>query len=340
MGNHAYRSLKSSDELLQRGGSLRRSPNGAERRRDVVRVPIAPISAELRRTAAIDKEDYEEGADRIERDVQTNADFNLTPTQDSQDKQGPDTLGGVNIVTNHGVPHNTSGFGSMESGAIQRMASPPVEQLVPRLGGIAEQMIANVQGRKQIMEQEAAQKAAKAASVRSTGHQPSNAIKQYIKAIEGICLEFYHDSSGYCTIGYGRLLGTRGCKSSDLKTVSSQDADKYFEADLMTKAVDPMAQKLGAVALTQYEYDALVSYFFNTGVGSSPKLIQHLYASKYEEAMTEMNINKSDGKVIPGLEKRRQEERDIFAGKGYPSRTQAACTESQKQKARASAASS
>ena len=67
------------------------------------------------------------------------------------------------------------------------------------------------------------------------------------------------------------------------------------------------------VYLTQAQFDALVSYVFNTGpLEGSPQLLQNLNNGDYEGAAAEMDINTSDGIYMQGLENRRIEERNIF----------------------------
>ena len=67
--------------------------------------------------------------------------------------------------------------------------------------------------------------------------------------------------------------------------------------------------------LNQNQFDALVSWTFNLGPGNlrSSTLLKRLNAGDYRGAADEfLKWNKADGKVLPGLTKRREAERALF----------------------------
>ncbi|WP_167370123.1 glycoside hydrolase family protein, partial [Gilliamella bombi] len=68
------------------------------------------------------------------------------------------------------------------------------------------------------------------------------------------------------------------------------------------------------INLNQHEYDALVSFVYNIGsIKSDSNLAKYINEGKKKEAMDVLEqYNKSGGKVLDGLKKRREKEREIF----------------------------
>lgn len=137
-----------------------------------------------------------------------------------------------------------------------------------------------------------------------------------IKAHEGLRLEAYPDI-GYgwdrATIGYGHTSQagppavTRGMK------ITAADADAILRADLVK--FEQAVAKAVKVPLTQSQFDALVSFTFNLGPGNLGKstLLRKLNAGDYAGAAAEFpKWNKSNGKVLAGLTRRRADEQALF----------------------------
>ena len=69
------------------------------------------------------------------------------------------------------------------------------------------------------------------------------------------------------------------------------------------------------VDLTQNEFDALVSLIYNIGSGNfkSSTLLRILNQKKYDAAANQfLRWNKAGGRVLAGLTKRREHERELF----------------------------
>jgi lysozyme len=67
------------------------------------------------------------------------------------------------------------------------------------------------------------------------------------------------------------------------------------------------------VELTQNQFDALVSFAYNTGCGSLAKVAQILNTGDFAGATSKMKeYTKSGGVVLPGLVKRRAIEVNLF----------------------------
>lgn len=128
-----------------------------------------------------------------------------------------------------------------------------------------------------------------------------------IKRFEGCVLHVYFDAVGVPTAGYGT---TRGLTAAMVgKPITQAQADQWLKEDLVKfeKKVDKYDL---TYHWTQQEWDSLVSFSYN--VGSIDKLTAYGTRSKKEIADAMLNYNKAKGKVLKGLTKRRQAEREMF----------------------------
>ena len=82
-----------------------------------------------------------------------------------------------------------------------------------------------------------------------------------IKKFEGCKLKAYKCSAGVWTIGYGH---TAGVKEGDV--ISQPEADKLLEEDI-AKFEDYVNDNV-IVELNEGQFDALVAWTFNLGVGN------------------------------------------------------------------------
>lgn len=129
-----------------------------------------------------------------------------------------------------------------------------------------------------------------------------------IKRFEGLRLGAYLDSVGVPTIGYGH---TRGVKLG--QTITQEQADAFLEEDI--HEFELAIQRLVHVNLTQNQFDALVSFTFNLGIGSLKQstLLKKLNAGDITGAANEFNRwVYAGGKKLTGLVKRRSAERLMF----------------------------
>ncbi|MDQ0035943.1 lysozyme [Variovorax boronicumulans] len=98
--------------------------------------------------------------------------------------------------------------------------------------------------------------------------------------------------------------------------ITAEEADQRF-ARRMALEFEPAVRKAVKVPLTQRQFDALVSIFYNAGVGalSASTLVRVLNLGDYGGAATQFpRWNKSGGEVMKGLERRREAERLVFLG--------------------------
>lgn len=131
-----------------------------------------------------------------------------------------------------------------------------------------------------------------------------------IKNFEGLRLEKYQDVVGKWTIGYGHLILADETFSA---AIPEAQADALLRQDLgiSEKAVNQYV----IVPLTQNQFDALVSFTFNLGVGNlkSSTLLRVLNARQYQDAAEEfLRWDKAGGKQVAGLTRRRTAERALF----------------------------
>lgn len=95
--------------------------------------------------------------------------------------------------------------------------------------------------------------------------------------------------------------------------ITAAGADAILRADLVK--FEQGVVKAVKVPLTQSQFDALVSFTFNLGPGSLGKsmLLHKLNAGDYTGAAAEFpKWNKSNGKVLAGLTRRRADEQALF----------------------------
>ena len=134
-----------------------------------------------------------------------------------------------------------------------------------------------------------------------------------IKKFEGCKLEAYKCSAGVWTIGYGH---TTGVKEGDVCT--QEEAEKLLRGDIFK--FEEYVQDSVKVDLDQSQFDALVAWTFNLGVGNlrSSTMLKKLNESDYGSVPFEMRRwNKAGGKTLDGLIRRRQAESLLFEGKEW-----------------------
>jgi len=129
-----------------------------------------------------------------------------------------------------------------------------------------------------------------------------------LKSFEQCRLSAYRDSAGIPTIGWGH---TDAVRMTD--TCSQDQADHWLVMDVQAavNACDANAPK----NLTQNQFDALVVFTFNVGVGAEAHstLLAKLNAGDMAGAADEfLKWNHAGGVVVDGLTRRRQAERALF----------------------------
>lgn len=125
-----------------------------------------------------------------------------------------------------------------------------------------------------------------------------------IKSFEGCRLTAYQCAAGVWTIGYGH---TSGVKAGD--KITQAQADAFLASDVAR--FEANVEKFDSIYhWTQNQFDAMVSFAFN--LGSINKLTANGTKTKEKVADDILLYNKAAGKVLAGLQRRRQAERDLF----------------------------
>jgi len=130
-----------------------------------------------------------------------------------------------------------------------------------------------------------------------------------LKSFEQCRLSAYRDSAGIPTIGWGHT----GPEVTMALTCSQDQADRWLVLDVQhsVDTCDANAPK----NLTQNQFDALVVFTFNVGVGAEAHstLLAKLKAGDMAGAADEfLKWDHAGGVVVPGLTRRRQAERALF----------------------------
>ena len=131
---------------------------------------------------------------------------------------------------------------------------------------------------------------------------------ELIKEHEGFSSRAYLCPAGKWTIGYGH---TGGVKSGDV--ISKWQAEELLRKDVLTAERAVNRQRL---PLNQNQFDALVSFTFNLGVGSLQRstLLRRARVNVNDPGIA-AEFKKwvyGGGRVLPGLVKRRQAEATLY----------------------------
>jgi lysozyme len=126
---------------------------------------------------------------------------------------------------------------------------------------------------------------------------------------EGCRLTAYQDQVGVWTIGYGHT-GPEVCAAM---TITPEDAQALLARDVSNAAA--FVNKIVQVQITQEEFDALVDFVFNLGVGSFERstLLRLLNAGDFASAAAQFALwDRAGGAFVAGLLRRRQAETALF----------------------------
>jgi lysozyme len=142
---------------------------------------------------------------------------------------------------------------------------------------------------------------------------------------EGFELNVYKDSAGLPTIGVGHLLTKSELSSGKIMINGvpvqySGGLTNQQVLDLLGQDVEPAEKAVNngvKVVLNQNQFDALVSFTFNVGVGAftASTLLKVLNQQQFTEVPTQfLRWTRSGGQVVQGLVNRRQNEISLWNG--------------------------
>ena len=136
-----------------------------------------------------------------------------------------------------------------------------------------------------------------------------------VKEFEGLRLKAYKCPADVWTIGYGHTSSAGKPVVDSGLVITSEQADDILKRDL-TQYEDGV-RGLVKVGITQGQFDALVSFAYNAGVGrlSQSTLMKRINAERFDEVPSEfMKWTRGGGKELPGLVRRRRAEVELWRG--------------------------
>ena len=143
--------------------------------------------------------------------------------------------------------------------------------------------------------------------------------KNLIRQFEGCSLVAYQCPSKKWTIGYGNTFYADGTPVNEGDKIDQATANQLFDIVLQkfeTQVKGVLGNTLCAT-LPKESIDALISFAYNCGVGSLSKstLLKKVRANKNDLAGIKAEFakwNKSNGKVLNGLTRRRNAEAEMY----------------------------
>jgi lysozyme len=135
--------------------------------------------------------------------------------------------------------------------------------------------------------------------------------RKFIETWEGLYLHTYNDGTGVLTIGYGHTTAAGPPSVMHGQTITSTQADEILASDLMR--VEEAVNRLVLVTINQNQFDALVSFDFNTGGLARSSVLSSINHNEFDRVVPDLNLWIMAGKrVMQGLVKRRRAEGILF----------------------------
>ena len=152
----------------------------------------------------------------------------------------------------------------------------------------------------------------------------SDRCKEMIKHHEGVRFKPYRCPAKLWTVGVGHVLypnqgrlpldqrDAYPLEPHDNRAFSKDEVDGTLSTDLIR--FETGVARLFPMVLTQNQNDALVSFAFNLGLGGLQRstLRQKVLRGEMEAADEFLKFVRGGGKILPGLVKRRNDERALF----------------------------
>ena len=139
-----------------------------------------------------------------------------------------------------------------------------------------------------------------------------------IKDFEGFSSKAYLDVVKIPTIGFGNTFYEDGRKVKLGEQISKTDALKLLEVVANRDFADKIFPAI-KVKVTQNQFDAMVSLAYNVGAGAFLKstLLKKVNAGDFAGAGEQfLRWNRAGGKVVLGLTRRREREKQLFLSLG------------------------
>jgi lysozyme len=145
----------------------------------------------------------------------------------------------------------------------------------------------------------------------------SDKLIKLLRHHEGVRNKPYQCPAKLWTVGIGHLIGDGKTLPPEWnKTFTNEEIDAILKRDLNRFELG-VHKMLPNVFLRQHEFDALVSFCFNLGLGCFQRstIRQALLRGDKEAAMESLvKYCRAGGKILKGLQNRRLDERKLFLG--------------------------
>ena len=139
-----------------------------------------------------------------------------------------------------------------------------------------------------------------------------------IKHHEGVRNRPYRCPANLYTVGVGHLIGDGKTLPPEWnRTFTKEEIDGLLKSDLRRFELG-VHKMLPNVPLRQHEFDAIISFCFNLGLGCFQRstLRQALLRGDKKAAMESLvKYCRAGGKILRGLQIRRLDEKALFEGK-------------------------
>lgn len=141
----------------------------------------------------------------------------------------------------------------------------------------------------------------------------------FIKEREGFSAKCYYDGA-QSSIGYGTKCGTKA-HASGLHSITRADAETAMRNEINRSYIPNVRRQTSGLQMNQNQFDALVSFTYNTGGGTSmiknSPLVKYLRGEMSQAEATSafqnyVVTNSATGKVDSGLKNRRRLEAELF----------------------------
>jgi len=134
-------------------------------------------------------------------------------------------------------------------------------------------------------------------------------LDNLLKKFEGCKLKAYKCPAGIWTLGFGHTTAAGEPTVTEGLVITQAEAEAILKRDLVKYEKGVM--DLVKVQLTQHQFDVLVDFAYNAGVGNlkTSTLLKKVNAGDFDAVPTElMKWTKGGGKELPGLVRRRRAE--------------------------------
>lgn len=136
---------------------------------------------------------------------------------------------------------------------------------------------------------------------------------ELIKDYEGLRTKAYKCPAGVWTIGYGHTSAAGAPEVKAGMEINKIEAENLLMRDL--RSYEKAVKDAVKVDLSPSQYSALVSFCFNVGPAAFRKssVLTAVNQKRFDLVPSRLALwNKGNGKVLPGLVKRRSAEGDLF----------------------------